>query len=150
MLSHAQQTQTYNSVNVQFKSKLTVDTLSFAWIDLRFKTQFCKDGLLTLNSQQSIPVRIMVCSGPRLQKDCHLSFKRHCMYKSRFVSQEIPRKSITDWGFQGATQWILRSYIREMSYKERLTCTTLDMLPLLFDRELNEIFSTNVCAGKQI
>ena len=150
MLSHAQQTQTYNSVNVQFKSKLTVDTLSFAWIDLRFKTQFCKDGLLTLNSQQSIPVRIMVCSGPRLQKDCHLSFKRHCMYKSRFVSQESPRKSITDWGFQGATQWILRSYIREMSYKERLTCTTLDMLPLLFDRELNETFSTNVCAGKQI
>ena len=150
MLSHAQQTQTYNSVNVQFKSKLTVDTLSFAWIDLRFKTQFCKDGLLTLNSQQSIPVRIMVCSGPRLQKDCHLSFKRHCMYKSRFVSQESPRKSITDWGFQGATQWILRSYIREMSYKERLTCTTLDMLPLLLDGELNEIFSTNVCAGKQI
>ena len=72
------------------------------------------------------------------------------MYKSRFVSQESPRKSIiNDWGFQGATQWILQSYIRKMSYKERLTCTTLDMLPLLFDRELNEIFSTNVCAGKQ-
>ena len=150
MLSHAQQTQTYNSVDVQFKFKLTVDTLSFAWIDLRTKTQFCKDGLLTLNSQQSIPVRIMVRSGPRLQKDCHLSLERHCMYKSRFVSQESPRKSIIDWGFQGATQWILRSYIREMSYKERLTSITLDMSPLLFDRELNEIFSTNVCVGKQI
>ena len=59
------------------------------------------------------------------------------MYKSRLVSQESPRKSIIDWGFQGATKWILRSYVREMSYKERLTCTTLDMLPLLFDRELN-------------
>ena len=150
MLSHAQQTQTYNSVDVQFKRKMTVDTLAFAWIDLRTKTQFCKDGLLTFNSQQSIPARIMVRSGPRLQKDCHLSFERHCMYKSRFVSQENPRKSIIDWGFQGATQWILRSYIREMSYKERLTCITLDMLPLLFDRELNEIFSTNVCVGKQI
>ena len=150
MLSHAQQTRPYNSVDVQFKFKLTVDTLSFTWIDLRTKTQFCKDGLLTLNSQQSIPVRIMVHSGPRLQKDCHLSLERHCMYKSRFVSQESPRKSIIDWGFQGATQWILRSYIREMSYKERLTSITLDMLPLLFDRELNEIFSTNVCVGKQI
>lgn len=150
MLSHAQQTQTYNSVHVQFKSKLTVDTLFFARIDLRTKTQFCKDGLLTLNSQQSLLVRIMVRSGPRLQKDCHLSFERHCIYKSRFVSQESPRKSIIDCGFQGATQWILRSYIRGMSCNGRLTCITLDMLPLLFDRELNEIFPTNDCVGKQI
>lgn len=67
MLSHAQQTQTYNSVDVQFKSKLTVDTLSFALSDLRTKTRFCKDGLLTLNSQHSIPVRIKVRPGPRLQ-----------------------------------------------------------------------------------
>ena len=72
------------------------------------------------------------------------------MYKSTFVSQESPRKSIIDCGFQGATQWILQSYIRGMSCKERLTCITLDMLPLLFDRQLNEIFSTNVCVGKQI
>ena len=47
-----------------------------------------------------------------------------------------------------ATRWILRSRIGEMSYKERLIRS--DLLPLVYDRELNDITFYYKCLYEQI
>lgn len=47
-----------------------------------------------------------------------------------------------------ATRWILRSRIGEMSYKERLI--RLDLLPLVYDRELKDITFFYKCLYGQI